>query len=130
MCFSGRRGSSQLATIFNAIHSLPMRNRIKSTMMLIAGLCWLAAALVIVVFLYHYLTEGAGLQVLGFLSIGSASILFGLAQVIGFAAAAAICSVCEMMLCALGLAPIPREQTQAGTEPKADFAVYRHLFTD
>jgi hypothetical protein len=107
-----------------------MRKHIKSTMMLMASLCWLATALLIVAFLYQYLTEGAGLQVFGFLDIGSMSILIGLAQVIGFAAAAALCAVCGMMLCARGLVSPPKEQNQPATRPKDDFAIYRHLFTD
>jgi hypothetical protein len=95
-----------------------------------AGLCWFAAGFLVIVFLYQYLTHGAGQQVLGFLGIGSTSILIGVAHFICFVIAAAVCAMCGIMLCARGLGPNPQEQNEATPSPKSDFASYRHLFTD
>ncbi len=69
-----------------------MKRLIKSTMMVVCGLCWLAFALAIGLFLLPYIAEGAGLQIFGF-GVSSTSVLIGLVHVVGFVAAGSLCFV-------------------------------------
>lgn len=93
-----------------------MTRYIKSTLMVVAGLCWIAFALVIGFVLFWYLDGGAGLQVFGFFfAVSSMTVFFGLAHFVGFAVAACLCFVIGVGLCAYGLvpAPEPKETGQA-----------------
>jgi hypothetical protein len=90
-----------------------MMRFIKSTMMVIAGLCWLAFAVCFCVFLYQYLVGGAGLQVFGFFfPASSTTVLFGLVHFVGFVAAACLCFVIGAALFAYGIAPVPERADQ------------------
>jgi len=90
-----------------------MMRFIKSTTMVIAGLCWLAFAGFFCVFLYHYLVGGAGLQVFGFfLPVSSTTGLFGLVHFVGFVAAACLCFVIGAALFAYGTAPLQERADQ------------------
>ena len=81
---------------------------IKSTMMPVAGLCWIAFAMLICLFLYGYLVGGAGLQVFGFfLPVSSTTVLVGLVHFVGFSAAAFLSFVIGVGLCAHGIVPAP-----------------------
>ena len=88
---------------------------IKSALMIIAGLCWLAGALGIGFFLFQYLGGGAGLQLFGFFDVSSTTVLLGLVHVVGLIAAACLCFVIGVGLCAYGLVPAPEQQRKAAT---------------
>ena len=80
---------------------------IKSTMLVTAGLCWLAFAVLFWVLLYQYLVGGVGLQVFGFFfPVSSTTVLFGLVHFVGFVAAACLCFVIGAGLFAYGIAPV------------------------
>ena len=68
-----------------------MTRYFKSTMMVVAGVCWLAFALVIGMFLFQYVADGAGL--FGFFGVSSTTVLIGLVHFVGFVAAASLCVV-------------------------------------
>ena len=87
-----------------------MTRYIKCTLLVVAGLCWLLFALAIGFFLFKYLAEGAGLQVIGFFGLSSITILIGLVHVVGFGAAAYFCFVSGVGLCVHGLEPGPEPQ--------------------
>ena len=83
-----------------------MTKYIKSMILVVAGLCWIALALLICLFLYGYLVGGAGLQVFGFsLPVSSTTTLFGLVHFVGFSAAAFLSFVIGVGLCAYGVVP-------------------------
>ena len=84
-----------------------MTRYIKSTLLVVAGLCWLILALGIGFFLFQYLAEGAGLQVIGFFALSSITVLIGLVHVVGFVAAAYLCFVTGLGLFVHGLVPAP-----------------------
>ena len=70
----------------------------------VAGLCWIAFAAFICLFLYAYLTGGAGLQVFGFFfPASSATILVGLVHFVGFSAEAFLCFTIGVVLLAHGV---------------------------
>lgn len=87
-----------------------MTRYIKSTILVIAGLCWIAFAVLICLFLYAYLTGGAGLQVFGFLfPPSSATVVVGLVHFVGFSAAACLSFTIGVGLLAYGVTP-PEDQ--------------------
>jgi hypothetical protein len=88
-----------------------MTRYIKSIVMVIAGLCWLAVALLIGLFLFQYLVGGAGLQVFGFLfGVSPTTVLIGLVHFVGFSAVACLCFVIGAGLCVHGLARAPEPE--------------------
>ncbi len=96
----------------------PMTRLIKSTMMVVAGLCWIGVALGFGFLLVQYLNQGAGLQVLGFyFGVSSTTVLLGLAHVVGLAAAAFLCFALGVVLCAHGL--VPPQATTGSAETAA-----------
>ena len=103
-----------------------MKRLIKSTMMVVCGLCWLAFALAIGLFLLPYIAEGAGLQIFGF-GVSSTSVLIGLVHVVGFVAAGSLCFVIGVGLYAHGLVPAPQAQIGTTERPKAHFSFIRHF---
>jgi hypothetical protein len=105
-----------------------MNRYIKSTMMVIAGLCWIAFAVGVCLFLFGYLLGGAGLQVSGFFfPVSSVTVLVGLFHFVGFSAAAFLCFVIGVGLCAHGVVPAPEPEKKAVTEPIQHFAFLRRL---
>ncbi len=95
-------------------------------MMVIAGLCWFAAALGFGFLLVQYLAQGAGLQVFGFyLGVSSSTVLLGLAHVVGFAAAAFLCFAIGVGFCAHGLVPPPKPEQEVPEWPIRRFAFLR-----
>jgi hypothetical protein len=87
-----------------------MTRYFKSTALVIGGVCWIAFAVLICVFLYGYLNDGAGLQVFGFfLPPTSTTILVGLVHFVGFGAAAFLCFTIGVGLLAHGVVP-PQNQ--------------------
>jgi hypothetical protein len=80
----------------------------KNTMMVVAGICWVVFAVAIGMFLYRFLVTGAGLQSFVFFGFGVSplNVLLGLAQFVGFAAAAVLCFVVGFGLCIHGLVPV------------------------
>jgi hypothetical protein len=110
-----------MASIINlkqqASFTLQMTKYIKSTMMVIAGFCWLAAALFMCFFLFQYLGSGAGLQVFDFFfPMSSPTVLIGLIHFLGFSAAAALCFVIGVGLCAHGFVPAPEIKKKVGLQ--------------
>jgi hypothetical protein len=91
---------------------------LKSILLVSAGICWLLFAAVIGLVLIEYLTGGAGLQVLGLLGLSSLTVVLGLGQVIGFAAAAGLCGIIGVGLCVHGLVP-PEERKETGVTTSA-----------
>jgi hypothetical protein len=80
-----------------------MARHIKSTMMVMGGLCWLAFAGLICFVLFQYLADGAGLQLLGFfLPVTSTTVGIGLIHFLGFSAGALFCFAVGVGLCAYG----------------------------
>jgi hypothetical protein len=105
-----------------------MTRYIKSTVLVIAGICWIAFAALICLFLYAYLGGGAGLQVFGFFfPVSSTTLLVGLVHFIGFSAAAFLSFVIGVGLCAHGVIPAPEPERKTVTQPKARFAFPRSL---
>ncbi|HEV2694597.1 MAG TPA: hypothetical protein VG347_17010 [Verrucomicrobiae bacterium] len=78
---------------------------IKNILLMAAGLCWLGLAAALGLFLIQYFTDGAGLQFFGVQLFSSLTIVLGLGQVIGFAAATFVCFAIGMLLCLHGLVP-------------------------
>ena len=96
--------------------------------MVIAGLCWIAFAVVICLFLYGYLLGGAGLQVFGFFfPVSSTTVLVGLVHFVGFSAAAFLSFVIGVGLCAHGVVPAPEPEKKKVTQPRERFAFLRRL---
>ena len=105
-----------------------MTRYIKSTLLVIAGLCWIAFAVLICVFLYGYLVGGAGLQAFGFLfPVSSGTVLVGLVHFVGFSAAAFLSFVIGVGLCALGVVPAPEHKKKTVAQPRERFAFVRRL---
>jgi hypothetical protein len=77
---------------------------LRGTGFVLGGICWIAAALVLGSFLFHYIAQGAGLQLLPF-ATSSGSVLIGLLHTVGFAGAVAVCFAVGAGLCAHGLVP-------------------------
>src|SRR5262245_4707896 len=87
-------------------HRMKLPRVMKSAMMVVAGLCWLVVAFLICVFLFKYLASGGGLQVFGSLSgMSSPTVSVGLVHFVGFMAAACLCFIIGVGLCAHGLCP-------------------------
>lgn len=83
-----------------------MNRHIKNVLLVIAGFCWIAAAVVICLFLLRYLAEGAGLQVFDFLlPLSSLTVITGVFHFIGFTAAACVCFAIGAGLIAWGVVP-------------------------
>lgn len=74
-------------------------------MMVGAGVGCLTGALAVVLFLFLYLAEGAGLQLFGFFGVSSITVMAGLAHVVGFLAAASLLFLLGITLCAHGFVP-------------------------
>ena len=88
-------------------------------MMVVAGLSWFAIALGFGFLFFHYLAEGAGLQVFGyFFGVSSTNVLLGLAHLVGFAAAASLCFVIGAGFCAHGLVSPPKQQQKSPKQPE------------
>ena len=90
--------------------------------MISAGILWLLFALGVVFLLFQYLSEGAGIQSFGFFGVSSFTVLFGLVQFVGFAAAACLCFVVGVGLFAHGFIPAPDIEEKPDTRPKRRFA--------
>jgi hypothetical protein len=88
-----------------------MSNILRATLFLIAGLCWLAAALFFAILGWSYVAGGAGLQFFG-LSFSSGTVLLGLIHLLGFGFGAFLCFAIGVGLCAHGFIPLPQ------TEPR------------
>jgi len=96
---------------------------IKSILLVAAGLCWLMFAAVIGLILVQYFGGGAGMQLFGFLGLGSLTVVLGLGQVIGFVAAAFVCFAIGMLLCLHGLIPArASEETGSSVPPSTPSA--------
>jgi hypothetical protein len=105
-----------------------MTRYIKSTMMVIAGLCWIGFAVFICLFLCGYLVGGAGLQVFGFFfPVSSTTLLVGLVHFVGFSAAAFLSFAIGVGLCARGVVPAPEPNKKRATQPRDRFAFLQHL---
>ena len=87
-----------------------MTRYIKSSLLVVAGFCSLLFALGIGFFLFKYLAEAAGLQLISFFGLSSITVLIGLVHVVGFGAAANLCFVVGVGLCVHGLVPAPEQQ--------------------
>ena len=99
---------------------------IKSTMLVMAGLCWIVVAVALCIFLYEYLTGGAGLQVFGFFfAVSPMTVLVGLVHFVGFAAGAALCFVIGVGLCAYGVVPAPESERKMGVWRKVRLALLK-----
>jgi len=66
---------------------------LKQMMFVIGGTCWLLFGVGFAIFLWQFLTQGAGLQLFGdFIpAVSSSSVLFGLTYFIGFSVASFVC---------------------------------------
>ena len=105
-----------------------MTRYIKSTIMVIAGLCWIGFAVFICLLLCGYLAGGAGLQVFGFFfPVSSTTLLVGLVHFVGFSAAAFLSFAIGVGLCAHGVVPAPEPEKKTATQPRERFAFLRHL---
>ncbi len=103
-----------------------MTTHIKSTMLVIAGLCWIAFAVVTCLFLYTYLLGGSGFQVFGsFLPPSSTTVLVGLVHFVGFTAAACLSFVIGVGLCAHGVVSAPAPDNKSEQQPGGWFAFLR-----
>jgi hypothetical protein len=105
-----------------------MTRNFKGTFLVIAGVCWIAFAVFICLFLCWHLGGGAGLQVFGFfIPVSSTTVLVGLVHFIGFSGAAFLSLVIGVGLCAHGVVPAPEPEKKAVTEPIQHFAFLRRL---
>ena len=84
-----------------------MKRYIKSTLLVVAGLCWIALALAIGLFLFQYVAGGAGAQRVGFFGVSASTVVLELAQLVGFVAAGCLSFVIGVGLCVHGLVPAP-----------------------
>jgi hypothetical protein len=81
-----------------------LTSAVKRIAWFIGGCCWIGFAAISGLFLYAYLTGGAGLQVLGFyFGISSGTILIGLVHFVGFSFIAFACFAIGTVLCARGM---------------------------
>ena len=105
-----------------------MTRNIKRAFWVIAGLFWIAFAMLICIFLYGYLVGGAGLQVFGFVfPVSSGTVLVGLVHFVGFSAAAVLSFVVGVGLCAHGVVPAPEPEKKITTQPRERSALLRRL---
>jgi hypothetical protein len=91
-----------------------MTRHLKSILLVAAGLCWLAVALSIVLFLFFSGSEGE--QVVGFFGVTPPTIVFGLIPICGFLAMAGLCALIGLGLCVHGLVP-PDAPAPGGQSP-------------
>ena len=107
-----------------------MTRYLKSTLLVVVGLGWIAMAVFIGLLLFEYLVGGAGLQVFGFFfSVSSTTVLIGLIHFVGFAVAAFLCFIIGAGLCAHGLVPAPQPEKQAMLQPGRRFAFFRDFIS-
>ena len=96
--------------------------------MIAAGSCWIVFALVLGLFVFRYLSGGAGLQVFGFFfSVSSATVLMALVHLVGFIAAACLCFAIGVGLCVHGLVPAPEPENRIARGPRERFEFLRHF---
>jgi hypothetical protein len=91
-----------------------MTRLFKSAIAVIAGLACLMAALIIGFFGFQFLTGGAGAQTVGVLGVSPISASIGLIYLAGFFAAAWLCFVIGVVLCAHGLVNIKPNKPASG----------------
>jgi hypothetical protein len=87
----------------------------KRAMFFIGGVFWFLFAAGFAVFLFEYITQGAGLQFLG-LTVSPGSVALGMVHVIGFLVAIVLCFSIGAGLCAHG---IVREKDEKKPEDAA-----------
>ena len=101
---------------------------IKSTLMVVAGLCWFTVALGIAFLLLQYLAEGAGLQVFGFFfGVSSTTVVIGLVHVVGFAVAAFLSFGIGASICAHAFVPHSKREQRVQKRPKRLSALWRQM---
>ena len=89
--------------------------------MVMAGLCWIAFALLICIFLFQYLSGGAGLQVFGFFfPVSSGTVLIGLVHFVGLVAAAVLCFTIGVGFCAYGIVAAPGPEKKLGVDESSE----------
>lgn len=96
-----------------------MKRFIKSTLLVVAGLGWIALALAIGLFLFQYVAGGAGIQRFGFFGVSPSTVVLGLAQLAGFVAAGGLSFVIGVGMCVHGLVPAPPPESQRATPTDA-----------
>ena len=106
-----------------------MTRFVKSTMMVITGVGCLMVAVVIGLFVFQYLTGGAGGQVFGFFGVTSTGVLIGIVHLTGFLAGTWLCFVVGVVLCAHGLVPPPKPEKEAAPRPVERVAYFRQLIS-
>jgi len=107
-----------------------MTRYLKSTLLVVVGLGWIAMAVFIGLFLFEYLVGGAGLQVFGFFfSVSSTTVLIGLVHFVGFAVAAFLSFIIGAGLCAHGLVPAPQPEKRAMLQPGRRFDFFRDFIS-
>jgi hypothetical protein len=102
---------------------------LRGTTFMLAGTCWILAALVLGAFVLQYIAQGADLPVLAFV-VSSGTVLVGLVHVVGFVSAAIVCFMIGVGLCAHGLVPPPPAQKKKGvaSSPKHLTSEFRVRF--
>ena len=95
-----------------------MSSVIRTTLFLAGGLCWFAAPLLLCVFTWSFLSNGAGSGIF-WLSSLSGSVVLGLFHAIGFAAGACICFAIGIAFLAHGLVS-PEREVRRATADHAD----------
>ena len=103
----------------------PMKRYAKSTMLVAAGIVWLAAGLFIGLILFQNLFGGAGLPTL--LGLSSFTVVIGLAQFTGFVAAACLCLIIGLGLCVHGLVPAPEPEITTPNQPQAHLKFWKEF---
>ena len=78
---------------------------LKTVFLLLAGLCWQATGVFVLIFAFRYLGNGAGAQLFPFFSVSSTSVMVGLVHFLGFMAAAFLSFVIGVALCARACVP-------------------------
>jgi hypothetical protein len=99
--------------------------RLRGTIFMLGGICWILAALVCASFVVQYVAQGAGLQFWPF-GISSGSVLIGLVHVVGFVSASGVCFAVGVGLCAHGLVPpsaIQKLDARSATDGSKEFTV-------
>jgi hypothetical protein len=104
-----------------------MLRYLKSTIMVVAGLCWLAAALLFGLFLLQYLAGDNGFQIFSLLFGIPVMAVLGVAHVFGIIAAMFICFVIGVGLCVHGLVPAPESPT-ISTPPRQQLYLFLRNF--
>jgi hypothetical protein len=98
-----------------------MKGNFKRALMMAAGLSWLAFAVFLCVFLFQYLSGGAGLQVFGYVfPVSSGTVFMGLVHFIGFVGAAGLCFAIGVGLCAYGIVGAPEAAKKVGEDANSD----------